>query len=261
MCGKWCNNSTLRIFERAEISILLPFDSLGLEGKMFFTIVMGNEMLTGLGWIWDDLGVCVAPQRESLLRTGSTCPCQNMHRDIIPCNSLLGQKGVEKSCWLESWMLSMAFHNAVWLISMVKIRQLFPSYTGTTKATTWQTEWAVMAVNCVQSHWSSWIILSPNLRAVCKRLQRTLLGQLAMCISDATTRLCEFWTCGSFNSASIWLIGICKEVFFATAIWNEINLYNNKCVEASFSSMRARYFGRSLVFLEWVNSFATPLLR
>ena len=46
-------------FERAEISILLPFDSLGLEGKMFFTIVMGNEMLTGLGWIWDDLCVCV----------------------------------------------------------------------------------------------------------------------------------------------------------------------------------------------------------
>ena len=49
-----------------------------------------------------------------------------------------------------------------------------------------------------------------------------------------------------------------KASVFATAIWNEINLYNNKCVEASFSSMRARYFGRSLVFLEWVNSFATP---
>ena len=107
----------------------------------------------------------------------------------------------------------MAFHNAVWLISMVKIQELFPSYTGTTKTTTWQTEWAVMAVNYVQSHWSCWIVLSPNLRAVCKRLQRTLLGQLAMCRSAAEPRLCEFWTRGSFNSASTWLIGIRKEVF------------------------------------------------
>ena len=32
-------------FERAEVSILLPFDSLRFEGKIFFTIVMGNEML------------------------------------------------------------------------------------------------------------------------------------------------------------------------------------------------------------------------
>ena len=146
-------------------------------------------------WIGMDLGwfgcVC-CPAAWELLRAGSTCPCQNMHRDIIPCNSLLGQKGIEKSCWLENWMLSMAFHNAVWLISMVKIRQLFPSYTGTTKATIWQTEWAVMAVNYVQSHWSSWIALSPNLRAVCKRLQQTLLGQLAMCVNDATTRRCDF---------------------------------------------------------------------
>ena len=202
-----------------------------------------------LGWF----GCVCCPAAWELLRAGSTCPCQNMHRDIIPCNSLLRQKGVEKSCWLEKWMLSMAFHNAVWLISMVKIRQLFPSYTGMTKATIWQTEWAVMAVNYVQSHWSCWIVLSPNLRAVCKRLQRTLLGQLAMCVndattrlrtggpsktketrtswtyclatvckhlqrtllgqlamclSDATTRLCEFWTCGSFNSASTWLIEI-----------------------------------------------------
>ena len=101
----------------------------------------------------------------------------------------------------------------VWLISMVKIQELFPSYTGTTKATIWQTEWAVMAVNYVQSHWSCRIVLSPNLRAVCKRLQRTLLGQLAMCVNDATTRLCEFWTCGNFNSASIWLIGIRRQVF------------------------------------------------
>ena len=114
-------------------------------------------------WIGMDFGwfgcVCCSAAWE-LLRTGSTCPCQNMHRDSIPCNSLLGQKGVEKSCWLEKWMLSMAFHNAVWLISMVKIQELFPSCTGMTKATTWQTEWAVMAVNYVQSHWSCWIVLS-----------------------------------------------------------------------------------------------------
>ena len=36
--------------------------------------------------------------------------------------------------------------------------------------------------------------------------------------------------------------------FFATVIWNEINL-NNKCVQESFSSMCARYFVRSLFFL------------
>ena len=165
-----------------------------------------------LGWF----GCVCCPAAWELLRAGSTCPCQNVHRDIIPCNSLLRQKGVEKSCWLESWILCMAFHNAVWLISMVKIRQLFPSCTGTTKATTWQTEWAVMAANYVQSHWSCWIVLS-NLWAVCRRLQQTLLGQLAMCVSDATTRLCEFWTCGNFNSASIWLIGIRRQVFLQPA--------------------------------------------
>ena len=172
------------------------------KARFLFTIELSWEMRClldwdGFGMIW----VCVLP-----------CPCQNVHRDIIPCNSLLGQKSVEKSCWLESWILCMAFHNAVWLISMVKIQELFPSYTGTTKATTWQTEWAVMAVNYVQSHWSCWII-SPNLRTLCRGLQRTLLGQLAMRISDATTRLCEFWTSGNFNSASIWLIGIRRQVF------------------------------------------------
>ena len=159
------------------------------RGYGFFVLTARLLDWDGFGMIW----VCVCcPAAWELLRAGSTCPCQNMHRDIIPCNSLLGQKGIEKSCWLENWMLSMAFHNAVWLISMVKIRQLFPSCMGTTKATIWQTEWAVMAVNYVQSHWSSWIVLSPNLRAVCKRLQQTLLGQLAMCVNDATTRLCDF---------------------------------------------------------------------
>ena len=236
-------------------------------------------------WIGMDLGwfgcVC-CPAAWELLRAGSTCPCQNMHRDIIPCNSLLRQKGVEKSCWLEKWMLSMAFHNAVWLISMVKIRQLFPSYTGMTKATIWQTEWAVMAVNYVQSHWSCWIVLSPNLRAVCKRLQRTLLGQLAMCVndattrlrtggpsktketrtswtyclatvckhlqrtllgqlamclSDATTRLCEFWTCGSFNSASTWLIEIPA---LLNSLKNKNDQWNSAHMDSCWLSFRSR---------------------
>ena len=196
-----------------------------------------------LGWF----GCVCCPAAWELLRAGSTCPCQNVHRDIIPCNSLLRQKGVEKSCWLESWILSMAFHNAVWLISMVKIRQLFPSYTGMTKATTWQTEWAVMAVNYVQSHWSCWIVLSPNLRAVCKRLQRTLLGQLAMCVNDATTRLCEFWTCGNFNSASIWLIGIRRQDVFYNchgkwdACWIGMDLgwFGCVCCPAAWELLRA----------------------
>ena len=33
-------------------------------------------------------------------------------------------------------------------------------------------------------------------------------------VSDATTRLCEFWTSGNFNSASIWLIGIGRQDVF-----------------------------------------------
>ena len=133
------NDATTRLcdFELAEISTLLPFDSLRFEGKLFFNCyVKWNACWIGmdLGWF----GCVCCPAAWELLRAGSTCPCQNMHRDIIPCNSLLGQKGVEKSCWLESWMLSMAFHNAVWLISTVKIQELFPSCTGMTKET-WTT--------------------------------------------------------------------------------------------------------------------------
>ena len=167
-----------------------------------------------------------------------------------------------KRCWWKQFIGILNAEHGVPQCGVTnfhgEIQDLFPSCTGTTKATTWQTEWAVMAVNYVQSHWSCWIILSPNLRAVCKRLQQTLLGQLAMWVSDATTRLCEFWTYGSFNSASIWLIGIRRQ--FVLQLLSEIRFIylDNKRVEAPFSSMRARYFGRSLVFLEWVNSSATP---
>ena len=83
-------------FERAEISILLPFDSLRFEGKIFFTIVMGNEMLSGLGWIWDDLGVCVAPQREScyeLVAPAHVRICIVTSSPAIPCS---GKKVLRK---------------------------------------------------------------------------------------------------------------------------------------------------------------------
>ena len=75
--------------------------------------------------------------------------------------------------------------------ALMKIQELSPSYTGTTKATTWQTEWAVMAVNYVQSHWSHWVI-SPNLRTVCLCLHGTLLGQLAVFLNAVKPRLSEF---------------------------------------------------------------------
>ena len=54
------------------------------------------------------------------------------------CNALLGQKGVDSTCWLESWVLSMTFHSAAWLICMVRIQELSPSWTGMTEET-WTT--------------------------------------------------------------------------------------------------------------------------
>ena len=139
MCVK---DATTRLchFERAEISKSASIWLIAIRRQDFFSMVMWNEMLLdldGFGMIWVCVCVC-CPAAWELLRAGSTCPCQNVHRDIIPCNSLLRQKGVEKSCWLESWILCMAFHNAVWLISMVKIKELFPSCTGMTKET-WTT--------------------------------------------------------------------------------------------------------------------------
>ena len=56
--------------------------------------------------------------------------------------------------------------------------------------------------------------VSRSLPSVRTRLHRTLLGQLAMCRSAAEPLLCEFWTSGSFNSASIWLIAIRRQDFF-----------------------------------------------
>ena len=98
---------------------------------------------------------------------------------------------------------------------MVKIQDLCQSYTSMTedKWTTWQREWAVMAVNYVQSHWSYWLI-SQNLRTF-SCLQCTWLGQLAVSLSPAEPRICRFCMCGSLNSACIWLIDeICRQVVF-----------------------------------------------
>ena len=82
------------------------------------------------------------------------------------------------------------------------------------------------------------------------RLQRTWLGQLAVSLSPVEHRLCRFCMCGSHNSACTWLIDeICRQAFFATAIWNEINLH--KCVQASFSSMCACYLVRSLMLVHF----------
>ena len=153
----------------------------------------------------------------------------------------------------------MTVHSAAWLIpTMVKIQELSQSYSSMTeeKWTTWQREWAVMAVNYVQSHWSYWLI-SQNLRTV-GRLQRTWLGHLTVSLSPAEPRLCKFWMCGSLNSACTWLIDeICRQAFLATAVWNEINL-QTKCVQASFSSICVcyQYLVRCLILvhlplIEW----------
>ena len=107
----------------------------------------------------------------------------------------------------------MSFHSVACLIPMVKIQELCQSYTSMTedKWTAWQREWAVMAVNYVQSHWSYWLI-SQNLRTF-SCLQRTWLGQLAVSLSPAEPRICRFCMCGSLNSACIWLIDeICRRV-------------------------------------------------
>ena len=58
--------------------------------------------------------------------------------------------------------------------------------------------------------------VSRSLPSVCRRLQRTLLAQLAMRLSAAEPRLCEHWTCASLNSAntsSTWLIAIRRQAF------------------------------------------------
>ena len=66
--------------------------------------------------------------------------------------------------------------------------------------------------------------------------------------------------CGSLKSACTWLIEeICRQVFFATAIWNEINL-QTKCVQASFTSICVCYLVRCLivVHLSWIESWQHP---
>ena len=107
----------------------------------------------------------------------------------------------------------MSFHSVACLIPMVKIQELCQSYTSMTedKWTAWQREWAVMAMNYAQSHWSYWLI-SQNLRTF-SCLQRTWLGQLAVSLSPAEPRICRFCMCGSLNSACTWLIDeICRRV-------------------------------------------------
>ena len=177
-------------------------------------------------------------------KTGSTCRSGTVQRDIILCTTLLGQKGVDSTCWLNWWVLGMTVHSAAWLLPKVKIQGLSPSYSGAMKATTWQTDWAVMAVNYVQSHWSHWVV-SPNLRTICRHLERTLLWQLAMCISAAKPRFCELGMYRSLNSASTWLSA--KQNF--SQLLSGMRSIYNKCVQASFSPICARYFIRSLAFL------------
>ena len=53
-------------------------------------------MLAGLGWIWDDLGVCVAPQREScyeLVAPAHVRMCIVTSSPAIPCS---GKKVLRK---------------------------------------------------------------------------------------------------------------------------------------------------------------------
>ena len=139
----------------------------------------------------------------------------------------------------------MTVHSAAWLLPKVKIQGLSPSYSGAMKATTWQTDWAVMAVNYVQSHWSHWVI-SPNLRTICRHLERTLVWQLAMCVSAAKPRFCELGMYRSLNSASTWLSEIPKQNF--SQLLSGMRSIHNKCAQASFSPICARYFVRSLAF-------------
>ena len=67
-------------------------------------------------------------------KTGSTCLSGTVQRDIILCTTLLGQKGVDSTCWLNWWVLGMTVHSAAWLITMVDIHELSPSYKGMTSS-------------------------------------------------------------------------------------------------------------------------------
>ena len=92
--------------------------------------------------------------------------------------------------------------------------------------------------------------VSRSLPSVRTRLHRTLLGavgNLSKCRRASTLRILnerKFQFCFHLTHWDS------QGSFFATAIWNAINLHNNKVVEASFSSMTARrYFVRSLFCL------------
>ena len=104
--------STLRILNERKFQFCFHLTHWDSKASFFFN----GHVKWDACWIGMDLGwfgcvcVCVCcPAAWELLRAGSTCPCQNVHRDIIPCNSLL-RHGVEKSGWLESWILMNTKH-------------------------------------------------------------------------------------------------------------------------------------------------------
>ena len=130
---KWCNNSTLRFLTSGSFNEICK--------EVFLQLLSENEINLLNKYVEASFSSMTARRyfvRSLFLFEPRACCASRswtMQRDIILCNALLGQQGVEKSCWLESWILSMAFHNAVWLISMVKIQELFPSCMGMTKET------------------------------------------------------------------------------------------------------------------------------
>ena len=84
----------------------------------------------------------------------------------------------------------MAFHNAVWLLSMVKIQELFPSCMGDDKGDMDHSELGSVKV-------SRSLALSMHIAGT--------VGNVRKWCNNSTLR---FLTSGSFNSASTWLIEI-----------------------------------------------------
>ena len=96
-------------------AILLPFDSLGFERKIFVTIVMGNWDAC---WIGMDLGwcgcvcVCVAPQREScyeLVAPAHVRMCIVTSSPAIPCSGMVLRKVVDWKVEYYAWHSTMRY--------------------------------------------------------------------------------------------------------------------------------------------------------
>ena len=85
------------------------------------------QLSSGMRSIHITNALCLLLRQESVfLESRACCTCRSgtLQRDIILCNALLNQNGVDSTCGLDCWVLSMTFHSAAWLIHMSCVENL-----------------------------------------------------------------------------------------------------------------------------------------